>query len=75
MDIDEGRVVWIRAYGVPVHAWSAKFFVKLVDSLGSFICLDESTSKGTNLDIARFMVRVPLSFRLSDNFCIQIDGK
>ncbi|CAI8603272.1 unnamed protein product [Vicia faba] len=43
-DVDEGRTMWIRIYGVPAHAWNCDFFMSLANQLGSFICIDENTS-------------------------------
>ncbi|XP_058763296.1 uncharacterized protein LOC131636700 [Vicia villosa] len=72
-DIDEARVVWIRVYGVPCHAWSNDFFVSLANRLGVFICLDENTMTGCNMDIARLMVRVDSRFILPETLKVVID--
>src|SRR3954470_4998481 len=68
------RVIWIRVYGVPFHAWSNDFFDSLASRLGSFICLDENTMSGTNMDIARFMIRVNSGFILPETLEVAIDG-
>ncbi|XP_058784074.1 uncharacterized protein LOC131658840 [Vicia villosa] len=72
--IDEARVVWIRVYGVPCHAWSNDFFVSLANRLGEFICLDDNTMSGSNMDIARFMIRVDSRFNLPESLKVAIDG-
>lgn len=74
-DIDDGRVIWDGVYGVPIHAWNVNFFVALANLMGSFICLDESTTDGSNLDTIRFMARVQLAHVLEKKVLVQIDGK
>ncbi|XP_058726434.1 uncharacterized protein LOC131597779 [Vicia villosa] len=63
-EVDSERVVWFRIYGVPCHAWNAEFFVKLANSIGSFVCIDENTANKACMDIARVMMRVRESFNL-----------
>ncbi|XP_058763424.1 uncharacterized protein LOC131636852 [Vicia villosa] len=75
LDIDDGRVSWISVYGVPIHAWNAEFFTAVANSLGTFICLDESTAEGSNFDTARMMVRVKLNHELASRMEVRIDEK
>lgn len=56
-EIYKSRVVWIRVFGVPLHAWDADFFVALVKVFGTFVCIDENTSNRESLDIARIMLK------------------
>ncbi|XP_058774651.1 uncharacterized protein LOC131648933 [Vicia villosa] len=74
-DIDDDRVIWVSVYGVPLHAWCVDFFVKLANSMGEFICVDESMAAGSNYDTARFMARVKLTHELMKFMIVQIDGK
>lgn len=60
-DIYGDRAMWIRAYDIPAHACSAGFFEAFVNSLGSFVCLDEKIANETSFEVARFRVCVPLS--------------
>lgn len=46
----------------------------LAELWGAFICVDENTSKGDALDVARIMVKVPLSFKSPDFLIVNIDG-
>ncbi|XP_058783878.1 uncharacterized protein LOC131658623 [Vicia villosa] len=75
LDIDDGRVSWISVYDVPIHAWNAEFFMVVANSLGTFICLDESTAEGSNYDTARMMVRVKLTHELATKMEVLIDEK
>ena len=60
-EVDNYRVMWFRIYGVPSHAWNGEFFVSVANSMGSFICVDESTSKATNTDVASVTSRLLLA--------------
>ncbi|XP_058726543.1 uncharacterized protein LOC131597900 [Vicia villosa] len=44
--VDDSRVVWIRIFGILAHAWSSDFFMGIADTMGTFVCIDEHTSKG-----------------------------
>lgn len=44
-EVDNNIVMWIRVYGIPCHGWNSEFFVALANSFGSFVCLDDNTSK------------------------------
>lgn len=73
-NVDDTRVTWLRFYVIPCHAWCPKFFVSLVDSLGTFVCVHENTARGDILDIARIIVRVPAPFSMKDSLLVSIDG-
>lgn len=60
---------------MPAQAWNSDFFVLLANFVGTFICLDESTSSGVRLDVARIWIRVALSSKLVESLTIRIDGK
>lgn len=66
--------MWIPIYGVSCHGWCAEFFMEWANSIGSFICLDENTENRTSMDIAKVMVKVPVSFRLKEYEKVMIDG-
>lgn len=51
------------------------FFTTLADSMGRFICMDESTAEGSNFDTARIMVRVRLDHTLVRKVLVQIERK
>ncbi|XP_058751344.1 uncharacterized protein LOC131624420 [Vicia villosa] len=41
--VDLERVVWVRAFGIPCHAWGEEFFECISKPVGSFIKSDECT--------------------------------
>ncbi|GAU47211.1 hypothetical protein TSUD_403520 [Trifolium subterraneum] len=56
-EVDSSRLVWLRVYGIPVHAWNAEFFVMITKPYREFINEDEGTLKRITLDVARIMIR------------------
>ncbi|CAI8593122.1 unnamed protein product [Vicia faba] len=74
-ELDDTRLMWIQVYGIPAHGWHADFFVKLANSLSVFVCIDEITAPGSNLEVARIQLKVPLAFKLVECINVEIDGK
>ncbi|XP_058732902.1 uncharacterized protein LOC131604483 [Vicia villosa] len=73
--VAESRDVWLRIYGIPVHAWKSSFFVALAEVWGSFLCIDERTAKGDVFDVARILVKIRLDIQTPDAVQANIDGK
>lgn len=73
-DVDSERVAWVKVHGVPFHAWCFEFFEYLANSMGNFICVDENTTLGANMDIGRFLLRVPFGFNLKEQSFVIVDG-
>ncbi|XP_058758617.1 uncharacterized protein LOC131631862 [Vicia villosa] len=73
-DVDKERVTWLRVYGIPCHAWSFSFFEMLANRFGSYVCSDENTLNGSNMDIARFMIRTSGTSVLNENLEVNING-
>lgn len=67
--------MWLRSHGVACHAWSVDFFVSIVNSLGSYICVNDNTLTGYNMDIARILIRVPRDFYLNKHIFVLIDDE
>lgn len=74
IDVVQNRVVWTRWYGVPLHAWSTRFFSYVCAKFGLFIKLDDSSKQKTRLDFAR--LKISTGFKSIDEVInIRIDGK
>lgn len=52
-DVDSERLVWLKIFGVPCHAWGECLFRSLEDSIGRFVKIDEVTKLRWRMDIAR----------------------
>ncbi|MCH89527.1 DUF4283 domain protein, partial [Trifolium medium] len=56
-EVNNERMVWLRAYGIPVHPWYDHFFTAITASTGKFINSDDCTMKKDCMDVARLLVR------------------
>lgn len=56
-DVDWERLIWIKCYGVPCHAWSEDFFEKLGLTYDVFMYVDEHTKDKDRLDVGRFVIK------------------
>lgn len=73
-EIDNERVVWLRCFGVPVHAWNDNFFSYLVSGIGSFVCVDDITARKECLDVARILVKTKVHDLVSRIVKVEING-
>lgn len=74
IDVIQNREVWTRWYGVPLHAWSIRFFSYACAKFGLFIMVDESSEHKTRLDFAR--IKISTGFKNIDEVLnVRIDGK
>lgn len=73
-EIDNERIVWIRCFGVPAHAWSNEFFSFLVAGIGEFICVDDSTLKKKTMDVARILYKTKVHDLVSRLVKVNIGG-
>jgi hypothetical protein len=74
-DIDVERTIWLRIYGVPIHAWNHNFFMQIVKPWGTFINADDGTSKKTTMDVARLMIRTSCQQVVDEFIDVKINGK
>lgn len=58
VDACHKRLVWTKWFGVPLHAWSERFFKTVCPSLGMFIKLDNDTMNKVRFDFARVLISV-----------------
>ncbi|PNX60582.1 hypothetical protein L195_g052003, partial [Trifolium pratense] len=56
-DVDVARLVWLRIFGVPAHAWNDLFFEQVTKPWGTFLNTDDVTSKKLTMDVARILIR------------------
>jgi len=48
---------WIKAFGIPLHAWSKSSFQKIGELCGGYVDIDEDTKKRSNLLWARICIK------------------
>lgn len=57
-NVDNDPLIWVRLHGVPCQAWCVDLFSSVAKKLGSFVCVDNNTLAGNQMDIARILIRV-----------------
>jgi hypothetical protein len=50
------RKLWLRLYGVPLHAWGLTLFQRIASRCGDFVALDEATASRSRFDVARIQI-------------------
>ena len=50
------EAIWVKAFGIPLHAWSLKTFRKIGDFGGGFVRTDVDTKNRTHFYWARICV-------------------
>ncbi|GAU20898.1 hypothetical protein TSUD_120900 [Trifolium subterraneum] len=73
-EVSVDRVVWIRIFGTPVHAWKEDFFKKMVESFGELLVLDWDTSQKRRLDFARVLIKTSYSSFINHVEKVKIDS-
>ncbi|GKV48002.1 hypothetical protein SLEP1_g54845 [Rubroshorea leprosula] len=68
------RFTWIKCLGLPLHAWKPKYFQSFGNLWGTFVSVDDSTSKKNPLDVARFLISTPIMEPISKCLSIKING-
>jgi hypothetical protein len=74
-DIDVERTIWLRVYGVPVHAWNDSFFAQFVKPWGTYINADDGTTKKFTMDVARLMIRTSCQIVVDEFVDVKINGE
>ncbi|PNY01681.1 hypothetical protein L195_g024982 [Trifolium pratense] len=73
--VDNERVMWVRVYGIPAHAWHVDFFELICKAYGFFINADDGTMKKNTMDVARLMLRTKRHKVVDDVFEAIINGE
>jgi hypothetical protein len=74
-DIDLERIVWLRIFGVPAHAWNDAFFIQVARPWGTFLNVDDVTNKKITMDVARILVRTSCHKAVDEFIDVLIDGE
>lgn len=69
------RNIWTLWYGVPLKAWSPRFFKMVSAKFGSLIHIDESTLSKQNLSRARILIKTLLQSLPKSDTVIKVEGK
>jgi hypothetical protein len=74
-EVDMERVIWLRVFGVPSHAWNDLFFAQLVKPWGVFLNSDDGTSKKITMDVARLLIRTSCQNPVNEFFDVLVNGE
>jgi hypothetical protein len=74
-EIDIERVVWLRIYGIPSHAWNDLFFDQLTKPWGVYMNADDGTMKRTTMDVARLMIRTTCQQPVDEFVDVKVNGE
>jgi hypothetical protein len=73
-DIDLERIVWLRIFGVPIHAWNDDFFSQVTKPWGAFIKSDNVTCTKLSMDVARLLIRTSCQKPIDEFINVRING-
>jgi hypothetical protein len=74
-DVDLERIVWLRIFGIPVHAWNDEFFAQITKPWGTFMHADDVTSKKLSMDVARLLIRTSCQKAVDKFVNVQVNGE
>jgi hypothetical protein len=74
-DVDLERIIWLRIFGIPVHAWNDGFFSKVAEQWGTFMNTDVVTSKKQSMDVARILIRTSCHNVVDEYLDVKINGE
>ncbi|GAU23839.1 hypothetical protein TSUD_380010 [Trifolium subterraneum] len=74
-DVDMDRIVWLRVFGIPAHAWNDNFFAQISKPWGCFMNADDTTSKKLSMDVARLLIRTSCHKPVDEFIDVKINGE
>ncbi|GAU42921.1 hypothetical protein TSUD_283440 [Trifolium subterraneum] len=74
-DVDTDRIVWLRVYGIPAHAWNDSFFAQVSKPWGTLMNEDDVTNKKLSMDVARLLIRTSCQKPVDEFIDVKINNK
>ncbi|CAL0317081.1 unnamed protein product [Lupinus luteus] len=74
-DVVDERMVWVRCFGLPIHAWNITAFNQIVKEFGVLLSVDAATNQKSNLEFCRLLVRTSLWSRIEFALSANVLGK
>jgi hypothetical protein len=68
------RDVWVKIYGIPLHAWGESCFKGIGRKYGEFLDYDENTTSRASLDVARIKISTTFGDGIDDSMLIMALG-
>ncbi|CAL0319643.1 unnamed protein product [Lupinus luteus] len=73
--VPDCRFVWIRCFGIPVHAWTDIFLERLASEFGSLVSVDGNSRNPISFEFCRLLIKSSFLTRLDNSIGVAIDGK
>jgi hypothetical protein len=73
--VSNQRVVWLRCYGVPLHAWGKDLFRALAFKFGRFVAMDDTTRNFKRCDVARVKVLTAQKAIIDASMAVKVLGR
>jgi hypothetical protein len=68
------RELWVKVYGIPLHAWGDNLFRALGERFGEFVDYDEPTASMSRLDVARLKFSTSIRIRIEAPVVLVVMG-
>lgn len=75
IDVNLNRLVWIRWFGIPQHAWNDRFFNLVCSKLGLFIRMEDPKYPRCNLEFAIVLLSTSFLSMIDKAWEVCIDGR
>jgi hypothetical protein len=72
--VNVNREVWVKVFGIPLHAWGDNLFKLLGARFGEFVDYDEPTASRMRLDVARLKLSTPIRSRIETLVAVSVMG-
>lgn len=69
------RLVWMLSFGIPIHAWTKRFFATICLNFGSFVKMDENFGIKARLDRAKILISVSMDTDVNWIVKVHVDDK
>jgi hypothetical protein len=72
--VNQKRQVWVKVFGIPLHAWGDTLFRVLGERFGEFVDYDEATAARSRMDVARLKFSTSIRSRIEVPVVIAVLG-
>ncbi|CAL0316838.1 unnamed protein product [Lupinus luteus] len=73
--VADERLVWIRCFGLPLHAWNEGVFGQIAKVFGTLVEVDEASIRKVCLEFCRMLIQTPSWSRIEDSLIVNILDK
>ncbi|KAK1568831.1 hypothetical protein Q3G72_029397 [Acer saccharum] len=70
----KSRLMWVEFWGVPLKCWQNDLSLRMGETIGEALMVEEETCKKIRMDRGRVLIAVPLKDHCPDNIEIEVEG-